>query len=64
MRTAVLEVEATAEEAEHTARAIAFYLVAGPSPLPHRVMEYLRDVRDEALDMVDDLRAGNRRRGD
>lgn len=64
MRMAILELEADAELHEHTYRAMAFYLVHGPQPLPDRVVDYLREVRDEALDAAKDLRVRRSRRGD
>jgi hypothetical protein len=53
--TGILESEPNVFEAEVHARALQFYLDNGPHPLDPEDVEYLRDVRDEAWALADDL---------
>lgn len=54
-RRMLVEVDADAVEHDHLGRALAFYLAAGPTPLPKRVARLLREVRDEAFEAADEL---------
>jgi hypothetical protein len=51
----VLESEPDACNAEVHAQALEFYLVNGPHPLHPDDVAYLREVRDAAWELADDL---------
>lgn len=53
--TGILEFEADSCDAELHARALQFYLDNGPHPLHPDDVRHLKEIRDEAWALADDL---------
>lgn len=53
--TGILESEGDALNAEVHAKALQFYLDNGPQPLDPEDIKYLRETRDDAWDLADEL---------